>query len=139
MSIGFAREEVPFYSVELNSIFEAEAGVESEFIFQLGAFESMYTREIYTLWDFASDVGGLQAGLYFACSFFMFLFNTYAGSALERYLVSNLFKVKEKKKDENKEYINNRLAWRKPAIFTACNCFARWKDSITPRVYVVAE
>ena len=113
--------------------------MESEFIFQLGAFESMYTREIYTLWDFASDVGGLQAGLYFACSFFMFLFNTYAGSELERYLVSSLFKLKEKKKDESKEFKNNRLAWRKPAVFTACNCFARWKDTITPRVYMVAE
>ena len=99
LSIGFAREEVPFYNVEWNSVFEAEAGVDSEFVYQLGAFESMYSREIYTLWDFASDVGGLQAGLYFTGSFIMFLFNTYAGSALERYLVGNIFKVNEKKKD----------------------------------------
>ena len=69
----------------------------------------------------------------------MYIFNTYAGSALERYLVSNLFKVKAKKEDEREDYMNNKIAWRKPAIFTACNCFCRWKDSITARTYVVAE
>ena len=40
----------------------------------------------------------------------MYIFNTYTGSALERYLVSNLFKVKAKKEDEREDYMNNKIA-----------------------------
>jgi len=138
-SIGFMSQQVTFYTVELVGKDLADKGAAAEFIYQLGAYETVHTRNVYTFLDWSSSIGGLLEALEFCGSFLMFISTLFSGSGLDRYLVANLFKTSPKKEDRKQQYEQNKIASRKPAIFSICNCLCRWKDSISAQTYAVAE
>ena len=98
-SIGFMSLNVEFYTVEQVTKDYADEGVVSEFIYQLGEYETVYTRNVYTFLDWYSSIGGLLGALEFIGSILMFISTLFSGSNLDRYLVANLFKTAPKKGD----------------------------------------
>ena len=87
----------------------------------MGSTERVHSRAVYTFWDLMGDVGGLHDALVIFASWVMSISTFFAGSGLDRYLVSNLFKVEPKEIQSSQisqirnEHQKNRINIRKPA------------------------
>ena len=94
-SLGFRSKSYTYYSTEKGLTFESE-DAELMLGFQMGTDQVMHTRAIYGVWDFLGDVGGLKDMLMLLAEPVVALFTALFGNGLDRYLVSILFKKKNR-------------------------------------------
>ena len=80
---------------------------------------TLYSRSIYTIWDFLGDVGGLFDMIRLLAAPLVSLSSAILGTGLHRYLISALFKVERRLKPN--EPLITHIRKRKPFYVHLCS------------------
>ena len=100
---------------------------------------TIYSRSVYTVWDWLGDLGGLYGTLYLMGSYIVKLTSYIAGDSLTLQLIENLYKFEAPTKRRDNRDISKWITHRRPAKLSYCTWLRCFQNRKTVGLQKVAE